>query len=144
MFGFAKETTQILFAIGKAGRTSNQNTSEYTKSNDLNDALFRLAYHRRAPKMTVTHTLDVKCSELSVLYNEGAFDDLATFFNDKSTIKQDKNLDPILMEVITVIDFVIHCPQIKVELRSKRGNLLDRKKKSATSTPFALGDMRDL
>uniref|UniRef100_A0AAF5PWJ8 Ricin B-type lectin domain-containing protein n=2 Tax=Wuchereria bancrofti TaxID=6293 RepID=A0AAF5PWJ8_WUCBA len=144
MFGFAKETTQILFAIGKAGNTSNRNTSECTKSNDLNDALFRLAYHRRAPKMTVTHTLDVKCSELSVLYNEGAFDDLATFFSDKSTIKQDKNLDPILMEVITVIDFVIHCPQIKVELRSKRGNLLDRKKKSATSTPFALGDMRDL
>ncbi|VDO50261.1 unnamed protein product [Brugia timori] len=41
MFGFAKETTQILFAIGKAGRTSNRNTSEYTKSNDLNDAFFR-------------------------------------------------------------------------------------------------------
>ncbi|EJW73143.1 hypothetical protein WUBG_15949 [Wuchereria bancrofti] len=41
MFGFAKETTQILFAIGKAGNTSNRNTSECTKSNDLNDALFR-------------------------------------------------------------------------------------------------------
>uniref|UniRef100_A0A1I7VNQ7 Ricin B-type lectin domain-containing protein n=1 Tax=Loa loa TaxID=7209 RepID=A0A1I7VNQ7_LOALO len=144
IFGFAKETTQILFAIGKAGKTRSPNTSDNAKNSNLNNALFRLAYHRRAPKMVVTHTLDIKCSELSVLYNEDAFDDLATFFSDKSTVKQDKNLDPVLMDIITVIDFAIHCPQLKVELRSKRGNLLDRKKKSATSTPFALADVRYL
>ncbi|CAG9534944.1 unnamed protein product [Cercopithifilaria johnstoni] len=144
MFGFAKETTQILFAIGKAGKTSGPNALDSAKSNGSNNALFRLTYHRRAPKMVVTHTLDIRCSELSVLYNEDAFDDLATFFSDKSVVKQDKNLDPILMDVMTVVDFAIHCPQLKVELRSKRGNLLDRKKKSATSTPFALADMRHL
>ncbi|KAL3994358.1 hypothetical protein ACH3XW_21415 [Acanthocheilonema viteae] len=144
MFGFAKETTQILFAIGKAGKTGGSHALDSAKNSDLDNALFRLSYHRRAPKMVVTHTLDVRCSELSVLYNEGAFDDLATFFSDKNEIKQDKNFDPILMDVITIIDFAIHCPQLKVELRSKRGNLLDLKKKSAMSTPFALADVKHL
>ncbi|VDK72688.1 unnamed protein product [Litomosoides sigmodontis] len=140
MFGFTKETTQILFAIGKAGKNSSPNVLDSAKNSDLNNALFRLIYRRHAPKMVVTHTLDVRCSELSVLYNEGAFDGLATFFSDKS----DKNLDPVLLDVTTVVDFAIHCPRLKVELRSKRGNLLDQKKKSETSTPFALADMRHL
>ncbi|KAM3719637.1 Intermembrane lipid transfer protein [Dirofilaria immitis] len=143
MFGFAKETTQILFAVGKARKTS-PNISDIAKNNDLNNALFRLAYHRRAPKMVVTHTLDIRCSELSVLYNEDAFDDLGTFFSDRCTVKQNENFDPLSMDVITVIDFAIQCPQLKVELRSKRGNLLDRKKKSAASTPFALAVVRHL
>nr|CDP97328.1 Bm2386 [Brugia malayi] len=66
------------------------------------------AYHRRAPKMTVTHTLDVKCSELSVLYNEGAFDDLATFFSDKSTIKQVRKQPLFINEnCVLLVDFVI-------------------------------------
>ncbi|MCP9261504.1 hypothetical protein DINM_004861 [Dirofilaria immitis] len=142
MFGFAKETTQILFAVGKARKTS-PNISDIAKNNDLNNALFRLAYHRRAPKMVVTHTLDIRCSELSVLYNEDAFDDLGTFFSDRCTVKQNENFDPLSMDVITVIDFAIQCPQLKVELRSKRGNLLDRKK-SAASTPFALAVVRHL
>ncbi|VDK63042.1 unnamed protein product [Onchocerca ochengi] len=144
MFGFAKEVTQILFAIGKAGKTNSSNTSDNAKKSGLNNALFRLVYHRRAPKMVVTHTLDIRCSELSVLYNEGAFDDLATFFSDRSTMKQDEKCDLMLMDVITVIDFAIQCPQLKVELRSKRGNLLDQKTKSTTSTPFALADVKHL
>lgn len=41
IFGFAKETTQILFAIGKAGKTSGLNTSDSVKNNDLNNVLFR-------------------------------------------------------------------------------------------------------
>uniref|UniRef100_A0A915Q7J7 Vacuolar protein sorting-associated protein 13 VPS13 adaptor binding domain-containing protein n=1 Tax=Setaria digitata TaxID=48799 RepID=A0A915Q7J7_9BILA len=146
MFGFGgvKETTQILFAIGKAGKNGGLNALSSIKSTDPNNALFRLFYHRRAPKLTVTHTLDIRCSELSVLYNEGAFDDLANFFSDKSTMKQRENLDIVLVDVVTVIDFAFQCPQLKVELRSRRGNLLDRKKKSVTSTPFALAEMKHL
>ncbi|VDO35323.1 unnamed protein product [Onchocerca flexuosa] len=41
MFGFAKEMTQILFAIGKAGKSNSSNTSDNAKKSDLNNALFR-------------------------------------------------------------------------------------------------------
>lgn len=41
MFGFSKETTQILFAIGKAGKNSSPNALDGAKNSGLNNALFR-------------------------------------------------------------------------------------------------------
>ncbi|VDN01283.1 unnamed protein product [Thelazia callipaeda] len=145
MFGFgeSKNSTQILFAIGKAGKISDSNSFSDLERKEL-DTLFRMVYRRCVSKMVVTHTLSARCDKLSILCNEDAFDDLTIFWNEKDNEKWAENSNFMQSQVISVIDFGVHCPQLNIELRSKRADLLKQKSKSATSTPFALLDVKNI
>ena len=45
-----------------------------------------MTYCRRAPKLIAKHTIDADFSELSVMYDEGAFDDIAKIFDIDSLL----------------------------------------------------------
>lgn len=153
MFGFGagnavKETTHILFAIGKA-RTAGDDLAgpsaadSASGKNMLRKPIFQMMYRRRAPKMLAKHTVSAKFSELSVMYDEGAFDDIGNLFNTEAIVFEKKSPVPQI-EQTSQLFMTVRVPEVRMELRSKRNGLLGERRKSQTGTPFAIATVKQL
>uniref|UniRef100_A0A0N5AAX4 Ricin B-type lectin domain-containing protein n=1 Tax=Syphacia muris TaxID=451379 RepID=A0A0N5AAX4_9BILA len=137
---------QILFAIGKAGGDFCENLEIDGKSDGKQyKPLFSMNYTRLAPGLKAKHTVNADFSPLTVMYDEGAFDDIMDFFNAKNTEFKDSEV-PCTEAVVqeSELSMIISVPQIQYELRSKRTSLLASEKNSGIGTPFAQATVKGL
>uniref|UniRef100_A0A915ASC0 Vacuolar protein sorting-associated protein 13D n=5 Tax=Parascaris univalens TaxID=6257 RepID=A0A915ASC0_PARUN len=153
MFGFGgsamKETTQILFAIGKMKSPADGNLTCDNDSNARNlipRPLFQMRYRRHAPMLLVRHTVDADLSAISVMYDEGAFDGLSNFFDTNAATFNQKSNSPAVpeVEVSSHLFLTIRVPEIHIELKSKRNGLMGERKTWQSGSPFAFATVKKL